>query len=57
MTTKIRGKATGRKCQNKVHRMEMKTAIRWTRIRHTKILIEGGVFFFQAENGIRDKGM
>src|SRR5207245_828118 len=38
-TTKIRVNATCRKCPHKVHRMEMKTAISCTILRHTKILI------------------
>src|SRR5438105_6638938 len=42
-TTKIRVNATCRKCQHKVHRMEMKTAISCTILRHTKILIAVGV--------------
>src|SRR3712207_7389926 len=39
-TTKIRVNATCRKCPHKVHRMEMKTAISCTVLRHTKILID-----------------
>src|SRR5207244_1684565 len=39
-TTKIRVNATCRKCPHKVHRMEMKTAISCTILRHTKILID-----------------
>src|SRR5438094_897740 len=35
--------ATCRKCPHKVHRMEMKTAISCTILRHTKILIAVGV--------------
>src|SRR5689334_18717050 len=35
-TTKIRVNATCRKCPHKVHRMEMKTAISCTILRHTK---------------------
>src|SRR5207244_8348348 len=35
--------ATCRKCPHKVHRMEMKTAISCTILRHTKILITVGV--------------
>src|SRR2546423_3078599 len=42
-TTKIRVNATCRKCPHKVHRMEMKTAISCTILRHTKILIAVGV--------------
>src|SRR3546814_8994779 len=42
-TTKIRVNDTGRKCPHKVHRMEMKTAISCTILRHTKILIAVGV--------------
>src|SRR5713101_9764502 len=42
-TTKIRVNATCRKCPHKVHRMEMKTAISCTILRHTKILITVGV--------------
>src|SRR3712207_7378626 len=42
-TTKLRVNATCRKCQHKVHRMEMKTAISCTILRHTKILIAVGV--------------
>src|SRR5438045_5117056 len=38
LTTKIRVNATCRKCPHKVHRMEMKTAISCTILRHTKIL-------------------
>src|SRR5437868_14968906 len=38
-TTKIRVDATCRRCPHKVHRMEMKTAISCTILRHTKILI------------------
>src|SRR5947199_9980570 len=38
-STKIRVNATCRKCPHKVHRMEMKTAISCTILRHTKILI------------------
>src|SRR5436309_4571190 len=41
-TTKIRVNATCRKCPHKVHRMEMKTAISCTILRHTKILIAVG---------------
>src|SRR5690242_2752986 len=39
----IRVNATCRKCPHKVHRMEMKTAISCTILRHTKILIAVGV--------------
>src|SRR3712207_8323741 len=39
-TTKIRVNATCRKCPHKVHRMEMKTAISCTILRHTKIRSE-----------------
>src|SRR5699024_1066218 len=42
-TTKIRVNATCRKSPHKVHRMEMKTAISCTTLRHTKILIAVGV--------------
>src|SRR5699024_11930755 len=42
-TTKIRVNATCRKCPHKVHRMEMKTAISCTILRHTKIFIAVGV--------------
>src|SRR5689334_1779526 len=40
---KFRVNATCRKCPHKVHRMEMKTAISCTILRHTKILIAVGV--------------
>src|SRR4051812_17430503 len=43
ISTKIRVNATCRKCPHKVHRMEMKTAISCTILRHTKILIAVGV--------------
>src|SRR5205809_3141614 len=43
-TTKIRVNATCRKCPHKVHRMEMKTAVSCTILRHTKILISVGVW-------------
>src|SRR5437764_3322875 len=36
-----------RKCPHKVHRMEMKTAISCTILRHTKILIAVGVSMVQ----------
>src|SRR5438552_8733865 len=36
-------RSTCRKCPHKVHRMEMKTAISCTILRHTKILIAVGV--------------
>src|SRR5262252_10397643 len=42
-TTKIRVNATCRKCPHKVDRMEMKTAMRCTILRHTRILIAVGV--------------
>src|SRR5699024_7900828 len=42
-TTKIRVNTTCRKCPHKVHRMEMKTAISCTILRHPKILIAVGV--------------
>src|SRR6266851_6116976 len=42
-TTKIRVNATCRKSPHKVPRMEMKTAISCTILRHTKILIAVGV--------------
>src|SRR5258708_38921827 len=42
-TTKIRVNATCRTCPHKVHRMEMKTAISCTTLRHPKILISVGV--------------
>src|SRR2546427_11536719 len=42
-TTKIRVNATCRNDPHKVHRMEMKTAISCTILRHTKILIAVGV--------------
>src|SRR5256886_11859788 len=38
-STQTRVNATCRKCAHKVHRMEMKTAISCTILRHTKILI------------------
>src|SRR5882757_11201159 len=41
--TNPRVNATCRKCPHKVHRMEMKTAISCTILRHTKILIAVGV--------------
>src|SRR6476620_12593375 len=44
--TKIRVNATCRKCPHKVHRMEMKTAISCTILRHTKILI--ALFFLNV---------
>src|SRR5437667_5012118 len=39
--------STCRKCPHKVHRMEMKTAISCTILRHTKILIAVGVSMVQ----------
>src|SRR5215469_18711457 len=48
-TTKIRVNATCRKCPHKVHRMEMKTAISCTILRHTKILIAVGVRIISVE--------
>src|SRR5438094_6626047 len=48
-TTKIRVNATCRKCPHKVHRMEMKTAISCTILRHTKILIAVGVSMVRSE--------
>src|SRR5258708_8277981 len=42
-TTKIRVNATCRKGPHKAHRMEMKTTITCTILRHTKILIAVGV--------------
>src|SRR5262245_16758154 len=48
--TKIRVNATCRKCPHKVHRMEMKTAISCTILRHTKILIAVGVCCCHLKN-------
>src|SRR5262249_57348370 len=42
-TTTIRVNATCRKCPHKLHRMEMKTAISRTVLRHTKILLPDAV--------------
>src|SRR5438270_8648512 len=40
-----------RKCPHKVHRMEMKTAISCTILRHTKILIAVGVCLRDRKSG------
>src|SRR5450631_4871250 len=54
-TTKIRVNATCRKCPHKVHRMEMKTAISCTILRHTKILISVGVWIISlASHGSKN---
>src|SRR5258705_3132293 len=51
-TTKIRVNATCRKCPHKVHRMEMKTAISCTILRHTKILRSEERFSRNAETDL-----
>src|SRR5690348_6506369 len=50
--TKIRVNATCRKCPHKVHRMEMKTAISCTILRHTKILNGGFLHCIQMDTSV-----
>src|SRR5690349_16973528 len=47
--------ATCRKCPHKVHRMEMKTAISCTILRHTKILIAVGVSILSKTDALDEE--